>query len=248
MAISSERSISQEINTWVQIIGIIIGSGWGVYTFIYKEIWIPKSAPVNVTVDLQLKKIERPNSQQMQDKKQGLTAIEMEITATNPSSRIVYLLSSRWTAYGINVDIRDEDPELANKIPTTLNSQKVAYIEKYAKTGAASSDIPVAIGNAFSDNSIKPNEKLTRKIIFHIPSRKFDLIDVVVQISSMGLMNGAIAEWGYNKGDGFLLNVYRIAENGARIAVDVDENGYFIADTKLELQTNKSESMLSLWQ
>lgn len=247
MTVSSERSISQEINIWIQIIGIIIGSVWAVYVFIYKEIILPKASPVNITLDLQLKKIENPNSQHLRDKNQGLTAIEMEITATNPSSRMVYLVPSKWFTYGYNVKIHDEDPELFDKVPAMLNSQSLENIEKYA-VRQRNSTTPEAIGSVFSDVGIKPNEKLTRKIIFHIPSGKFDLIEASVTIISFGLMDGITSEWKYNKEDGLYLKLYRVAENGENIELEVDKNGAFISDAKLELQMSQSDSMLSLWQ
>lgn len=44
----------------VQTTAIVLAGVWALYTFVYKEILLPKSAPVNVSIDLQLKK---PNPQ-----------------------------------------------------------------------------------------------------------------------------------------------------------------------------------------
>ena len=99
MARSSERTIGQEVNTWVQTFGILVAAAWGVYTFIYKEIVLPKSAPVNISVNLELKTIGPSNPQETEAKKQ-LIAVEMKVSATNPSPREVYLLPSIWFAYG----------------------------------------------------------------------------------------------------------------------------------------------------
>ena len=57
MANSGGRSIGQEVNAWVQTVGILIAAAWGVYTFVYKEMIEPKSAPINISVDLELKKV-----------------------------------------------------------------------------------------------------------------------------------------------------------------------------------------------
>jgi hypothetical protein len=47
-------SVGEVIRSWIPPIGIVIAAVWGVYTFIYKEIIIPQSAPVNVSIGLQI--------------------------------------------------------------------------------------------------------------------------------------------------------------------------------------------------
>jgi hypothetical protein len=88
----SELSFSKELNTWVQTVGILIAAVWGVYTFIFKEIWIPESAPVNVTVDLQLNKLGVSNSTDKSGSKQ-LMAVQMKLSAAN-SNRLPNALVS----------------------------------------------------------------------------------------------------------------------------------------------------------
>src|SRR5437763_12580581 len=106
------RSFEERLNTWVQILGILIAAGWGIWTFIYKEIKVPKSAPVNISLNLQLKKVETNPS------RQGLTAVEMKISATNPSSREIYLLPNAWVAYGGHIN--SENPA-ADQFETAAN-------------------------------------------------------------------------------------------------------------------------------
>src|SRR5256885_1464223 len=100
---SQRRDFGEILNTWVQTIGICIAAIWGVYTFVFKEILVPKSAPVNVTINLQLKKIGTGPTNG------NLTAVEMKISATNPSSRKVYLLPSVWVAHGIRIKAVERD-------------------------------------------------------------------------------------------------------------------------------------------
>src|SRR5713226_5577170 len=100
MAEAANRSLGQEINSWVQTIGIVIAATWGAWTFVYKEIVVPKSAPVNVTVDLELKKI---GANQPGATKAKLIPVELRVSAKNPSSREIYLLPSVWMASGVKV-------------------------------------------------------------------------------------------------------------------------------------------------
>src|SRR5690349_16115704 len=40
-----KRTFAEQLNTWMQIAGILIAAVWGVYTFVFKEITTPKAAP-----------------------------------------------------------------------------------------------------------------------------------------------------------------------------------------------------------
>jgi hypothetical protein len=91
---SRESSFGRELNAWVQTIAIIVAASWGIYTFVYKEITLPKSAPVNVSMDLQLKKIG--TSVDKREQEVPFVAVEMKVRATNPTSRSIYLLPSTW--------------------------------------------------------------------------------------------------------------------------------------------------------
>jgi hypothetical protein len=100
---SQQRFLPQNLNTWVQTIGIIGAAIWGIYAFHQQYYVIPSSAPVNITLDLQLK---RSGVVKLGGKNSGnnqLLTIEMKVSATNPSSRTVYLLQSAWYVYGLRL-------------------------------------------------------------------------------------------------------------------------------------------------
>jgi hypothetical protein len=40
-------------------LAILLAGAWAVYTFVYKEIIIPMTAPINLTMDLELKRIDQ---------------------------------------------------------------------------------------------------------------------------------------------------------------------------------------------
>jgi hypothetical protein len=247
MTESSERTIAQELNTWVQIVGIVIAALWAAYTFIYKEIMLPKAAPVNVTVDLQLKKLERPNPQQQQGENKELIAIEMAVSATNPSSREVYLFPSIWIAYGNKVKALRENPKFAEQVNSTLASPGVSQIEKHATTYTISPD-PIAIGRLVPDTVLKPNERAARRIVFHVPPGQYDLVEVLAVVPTMEKKEGATLEWKYNDKDGSLEPIlYRVAKNGERKEMEKDKDGSY-SSTDLGLQSVRSISTLSLWQ
>jgi hypothetical protein len=146
-----------KLNTWVQIIGIAIAAGWGAYTSNYKEMMLPRAAPVIVTVDLQLQKIDRPNSQHQGENK-ALVAVEMTVSATNPSSRQVYLFPSVWLAYGLKVDALRKNHEFAKQATSSLNKRGLSQIETHAMTYMGSR-APIAIGKLIPDSILIKAER-----------------------------------------------------------------------------------------
>lgn len=247
MTTPSEQSFAQKINTWLQTIGIVVAAAWGAYTFIYKDIMLPKAAPVNVTVDLQLKKIGQPNLQMKHGKNSEdkvLIAIEMDVSATNPSSREVALLPSLWTAYGRKVEANPQNPDFSKDISSVINAKQGIQVEK--ETTYLSSSI-VAVGRLFADTSLKPNERIARKIVFHILPNRYDLIDVVATIPTMEKKEGATLEWKYDEKNELRIFLYYVTKNGERKEIAKNKDGDYV-DTKFEFQSATSVSTLSLWQ
>lgn len=247
MTASSERSFAQELNTWIQTIGIVIAALWGGYTFIYKEILLPKAAPVNVTVDLQLKKIGPPRSQLERGENRALIPVEMTVSAMNPSSRTIYLFPSMWIAYGVKVKPLPENQEFAKQVTPCVNMPSLCQIEKHAWI-YSTFPAPVAVGRLLSDTFLKPNEKATRKIVFHVPPGQYDLIDVTANLPSVAKSEGAAWEWKYDEKTGGLKGLlYRVAKNGERKEWEKGKDGKY-SDAELEYQMSASVSTLLLWQ
>ena len=67
------------------MVAVVAGLIWGFYTFFYKQVILPKQAPVNISMNFALKKtgtfeFSRENAND------ALIAIEVQISATDPSS------------------------------------------------------------------------------------------------------------------------------------------------------------------
>ena len=183
--VSTKTSI--DIHKWVQTIAIVIAAIWGVYTFIYKELYIPSTAPVNVSTDLDLKLV-----QVNKGKTNTLIPVQLNIKTTNPSSREVKLLPSAWFAYGREVIPSAENETYSEELTTALNSFNESYAEKYAKSKFSAI---VAAGSLFRDDILKPNEIIERTIIFHIPVKKYDVIEALVIIPSAEFPELFELEW-----------------------------------------------------
>jgi hypothetical protein len=233
----SERTRGEVINTWVQTVGICIAAAWGVYTFVYKEFTLPKSAPVNISLNLQLKKLESDSI------KGDLNAIEAKLSATNPSSREVHLLPSAWIAYGIKIAPSDISPaEFAAKAALDLRDSAVRGIHKHVKRESTS---VVAVGRLFGDTMLKPSETMTRTIVLYVPKSTYDLLDLTAHMPTAAEINGIQMEWTLNAAAEDLENVfYRINTKGERSKIPNKEAG---SDKRLKLQWASANSQISLW-
>jgi hypothetical protein len=238
MANGQERTFGEQLNTWVQIVGIIGAATWGAYTFVYKEIMIPRSAPINITLNLNLRKIE-PGSHPT-DRKNPLIPVEMKISATNPSSRTIHLLRSAWKALGHHI-IYGENKSFDQDVVQAINSRR-SHEAKYSRKESSSI---VAAGGLFPDSVLKPGETLTRTVIFHVPPNQYNVIEVSAMMPSAVDSSAVELEWKLGKDLSFEPLMYRLDSDGKRTPLEKDKDGSY-SDSKLELQSAISHSALSL--
>jgi hypothetical protein len=262
MVNSYERSFGQKFNTWIQTFGIIIAAAWGVYTFIFKEIIIPKATPINITLSLQLHKIGEENIKIEGEK--SLIAIEMKVSATNPSSRTVYLLPNIWVAYGKKIVAINNDSfndRVADALQPDDYDVHILSVERHSEIKSASM---VAVGRLFIDNFLRPGEKALRTLIFHVPAKKYDLLEVFLMMPTVADYGLIELEWKLDDNqEGVIIDkIYSIETQcvwwtfcirktpGERKLVEKDKSGYFDFKNqifnKAEYQMQSSTGELSL--
>jgi hypothetical protein len=240
---NGSQSVGKEINAWVQTIGIVLAAAWGVYTFIYTQILAPKAAPVNITVDLSLKKISPSDTKE--GIRRHLVPVEMRISAKNPSTREVYLLSSSWIAWGVKVHDNGDQPLDDFLNPSPIIPANVAdFVARHAAVSAVE---VVAFGGLLSDNSLKPNEISSRTLIFYVHPNEYDSLQVqayIPTVSSAGLVD---LEWKLQD-NGLVPTMYRLDPAHKRHEImNPDSDGAY-SDPRLGLQQATSMAELSLWQ
>jgi hypothetical protein len=200
---------SFDIHKWVQTIAIVIAAIWAVYTFIYKEIYLPNTTPVNVSTDLDLKV-----SPIIEDKTNTLIPVQLNIKIRNPSSREIKLLPSVWFAYGREVIPVAENEPFSEELSKALTSFNESYAEKHAKSKYSAI---VAAGRLFRDEILKPKEILERTVIFHVPVKKYDVVEALVIIPSAEFPDLFQLEWAFD--DEYntpRINIYTEDSDGSR--------------------------------
>jgi hypothetical protein len=167
----------QEIRGWIQIAAILIAGIWGAYEFIYKEIVAPSAAPINVSLDLELKLIDQVEAGSSNTRSRF--PVQLKVVARNPSTRSIYLLSSAWWVYGIDVAMRETDEkEFDKSVASSVSYPSGQYAERYVIQG---DPVLVAAGSLVADVVLKPAEIITRSLIIYLPP-KHDKLEVVVKI------------------------------------------------------------------
>ena len=229
----------EEIRGWVQTSAILIAGIWAAYTFIYKEIIEPQNVPINITMELQATRI---NQVETSDSNAGsIFPVQIKIIAKNPSKRSIYLLSSAWWAYGLNVERHKTDKtEFDDSVVSALNSATGEYAERY--TTLANESL-VAAGSLFINANLKPDETIARILIIYLPPR-YDKLKIVIQIPASGKdPEGKLAlHWG-RSGEKIL---YRIGKDGNR--EHILEKNLKNSVKEFELQFSEAISEISVRQ
>jgi hypothetical protein len=228
------------INTWVQTAGIFVAAVWGFYTFVFKEKLAPKAAPVNISLNLQLKKIGATGTTK------GLTAVEMKISATNPASRQLFLLPSAWIAHVIKMEPVEMNEAEFNEAANSVLGDARNIFPQQRRVRAATSQV-VAVGHLFGDKVLKPNETAARTVLFYVPETGYDLVDVIARMPCGADTAGIQLGWNLSE-QSLVPTVSRRDRSGQWVPLRVDQNGDFVdkKDKRLELQTAEATAEISL--
>lgn len=216
------------------------GALWGIATFYYKDVLQPSTAPVNISLNLELKKVS-PTNPPNGSPGSKLIAVEMQLGATNPSSREVYLLPNAWIAYGYRTTEPGDAPSFAQRLNDGFASQRIRPQERF---GLTTNGDAVAGGVLLSDTQLKPGEKVMRKLVFHVPRNRYDVVEVWTAIPTTSQEGKLRITWRLVGNE--LLPDVRYNDKERR-PLPRDAQGNFI-DAELELQQSSTRVALSLWE
>lgn len=167
--------LENRILTWVQIAAYVLGSMWAIYTFIYEKIILPKTAPINVSLDVKLKNLGRV-SRMVNGQKIPFVAIGMNVVAVNPSTRTAYLLPSAFIAHGHRVvPWKPTTVKFENLADSCINLNCGQYIMSNCRWIP---DDVLATGSLIEDDLLQPGETTERQLVFYVPAGSYDLIEV----------------------------------------------------------------------
>ncbi len=241
---SGKAQSASEIRDWVQAIVVVAGVLAGVWEFVFKEIVLPASAPINLSTDINVREAgsKGPNDDKSQSQ---FEAIELSVTAKNPSTRNVYLLTNCWYAQGETISTSNQPSgdwaanmtqQIASNAP--MNQGAFYGLDK----------VPViAAAEVFpEDEVLHPNETISTSMVFFVPQNTFDVVRVHVHLPTTAVYAAAEQVWTVSPVNGCVGHTYR-KKNGVRGAEITDLLAAYL-DRNLQLQAANSVRELSLWQ
>lgn len=189
---------SPSLHEWVRTLGIIIAASWGIYTFLWKEIYVPSQAPASISLEISLTPIA---GQPQNETSPPSVQRELRISATNASTRRLYLLSSFWELFPIR--------RQAQHRSTFLERARGPFDSLPVERGAVLQPYPTeAAGRLFDDDHINPGETIHRSVVVSLPSNFYAAqVDVLVPVltreppKANGLLGGRVLEWGYDRSE-----------------------------------------------
>jgi len=191
---------SNHLHNWIQSIGIVVAATWGAYTFIWKEILVPEMAPASLSLQINVGPSRRLRPTQAADRPN--LELELEVTATNSSSRNLYLLPSVWQLKGIRLQQQGEDPGFADR------ATEVLYLlgpqDRAERFAPAEPGRTLSTGWLFLDDVIHPGEKLNRNLLLRLPAGRYQaasfdlLIPTLTRPPQQKLFGGRSLRWSYD--------------------------------------------------
>ena len=249
------KAFAEVLRSWLPIITPIItavlGAIFTVAVFYYRDIYLPATAPINLTTEVKLKQAGFDRASD--DKGDGLAAIEVRVTARNPSSRTVFLMPNIWSIHGVTIKAVSESGNWLNPASDKINQRR----RTGGKHHERSTPTLVHAGPVFTeDNIVHPNETVSTSFVTYVPRNTYDLLIVHIFLPSVTKAHpkdpfkaGATIQYVPND-DGTELGrrVYVYNSIGQEKELSRDKEGNYVdLPRDLGLSTFSSTTELSLW-
>jgi hypothetical protein len=255
MADETSHGVWEHIRLWLAAVAIpVVLAGAGLWQFYLREVLWPVMA-INLTADVTVK--EAGLSAASIARANNLEAIELTITARNPSPNTVFLCANLWEAWGITIggQASGDSKDWLGGVKDLLDKRRAPVAGKHFKNENVAL---VAVGTAFPDSNLRANEKISAAFVFYIPQGLYDAVAVYVNLPTTSKENsarltesalGVHYEFDDDRSSFHIASVYRIEPDATHKVVsdkvgnlpqsDVRYYGYQIVGSKVEL---------SLWQ
>jgi hypothetical protein len=256
MADEPSRSIWESLRLWLTAVGIpSVLAVAGFWQFYLKEVLWPAAA-INLTTEVTIKEAGISTN----PKAKNLEAIQVVITAQNPSSSTIYLCTNYWLAYGLTIGApkQEKGEDWAEDLSRVINSKSGQLSGKHY---IYNERILVAGGWALGDYGLNPHEKVSATYVFYIPQGRYDLlaVEVMVPTTARGstILGSALKinyKWDANASTYTPASFARVNPDGTQTEIPLDANslgfwGLPEGETRYHgLQGQGSRAHLSLWQ
>jgi hypothetical protein len=166
---------------WTKPLGAVLATGgflWGAWVFLFQEVLRPAVAPVNISLELQIKRLKT-----IQDEVGKPQPVLLKVSAKNSSKKILVIRKTYWVAYGIvlkpprNLNGKIIPPNTEEQLIEDINEQMALGRDKLSLNGTATSlyqrsgdswDL-IGFGPLFDSSAIRPEEEIKVQRIVLVP-------------------------------------------------------------------------------
>lgn len=237
---TSQKTFIELSNSWLQAIALILAGIWAVYTFGYKEIWIPMTAPITISSKINLNVV----GEKIIDGKK-FKAVNAIFEITNKSKRQAIFLQSIYVVKGRKVLNYATNIKYIDKLNMDLakdgnHDDKNSY--KYIQL---SNNNIIEAGQIYTDWSLYPDETSQRSVLIYVPVDKYDEISVRVSYPIVNKYGVAAVKWVLTD-NSYIEQIYSIQKNGKTQEVKNGEVSRFTKE--IDYGIIEEYQSLSLWE
>jgi hypothetical protein len=240
---------SEGFRAWLPLLSGLFGVALTAVAFIYRDVYLPATAPINLTTEV---KVQEAGVGATGVDGRPLEAIEIKISARNPSSRKVYLLKNLWQAVGVHIKSIPEDDSWLDHADARIGA---GYLLAGSRHHTSETATLVAAGNAFADTMLNPNETISAAVVIYLPKGTYDFLQIDTFLPTVakedpkrpgeGLVNVRYVP--AEDRSGFKAELYRLNDKGEEEDFAADEAGSYTVARSLGFGIFTSTSQLSLW-
>ena len=194
MTRDKEGSTGQVIMERVKFLLIVFAAAWGVYTFVYKETYLPAKLPVALSVSSTLEEVGRKGS---------MAGVRISIRATNNSQSRVWVPALWYTVVGVRVRGENlSDSAYASLVESVMSQQGYGRSSRHF---AVDTVRVIATGRFVGGEKknwlwYEPGQETINEELFFVPTDRYDAIFCgVTAFLAKDLDDLALVGWGVDE-------------------------------------------------
>lgn len=166
MGRSRKASRADAIREWTQLVVLLFATGFGVYTFAFKDIWQPARRPTALHLSNGLDEVGVNERYHL---------VRLRIEAVNPSDRRIYVPALWYSIRGKRLE-RQDTADFAASVEAVPQFETAARYTRIARSEV------VASGRILVDNGsyYDPHDKTTNEAVFAVPTEMFEFLELRV--------------------------------------------------------------------
>jgi hypothetical protein len=161
--------VTRGFREWTQFGILLFATGWGVYTFVYKETILPARRPATLTVTASLEELGRTEDKAL---------IRLRVHAVNRTDRKVYVPALWYSVTGLKLAEQSTAPEEYRS-----QIEYAPQAELQARYSAIAAADVVAVGTILNrvTDYYEPTDETTNEVLFEVPLQPYDALQARAQ-------------------------------------------------------------------